>query len=126
MQITGKVHRIEQPTSRDHNGKTYREQKVVIEVAEGQYTQYIGCSIKRDNLIGTLQVGHTVTADINLRGVEYTNKQNQQANFTTIEIWRTSVGDAAPQHSTNSIASNRNEPPAHNPLANGPVDSLPF
>lgn len=88
MQITGKVHRIEQPTSRDHNGKTYREQKVVIEVVEGQYTQYIGCSIKRDNLIGTLQVGQTVTADINLRGVEYT-KDNQVRNFTTIEIWRT-------------------------------------
>lgn len=95
MQITGKVHRVEQPTSRDHNGKTYREQKVVIELAEGQYTQYIGCSIKRDNLIGTLQVGQTVTADINLRGVEYTNKQGVQANYTTIEIWRTGVTASA-------------------------------
>lgn len=100
MQLTGKVHRIEQPTSRDHNGKTYREQKVVIEVAEGQYTQYIGCSIKRDQLIGTLQVGQTVTADINLRGVEYTNKQNQTANFTTIEIWRCSNSGAAAQAET--------------------------
>ncbi len=88
MQITGKVHRVEEPTSRDYNGKTYKEQKVVIETTEGQYTQQVGCNISRDNIIGTLQVGQTVTADINLRGRDYTNKQGQIANFTTVEIWR--------------------------------------
>ena len=88
MQITGKVHRIEQPTSRDYNGKTYKEQKVIVEITEGQYTQHIQCNISRDNIIGTLQVGQSITADINLRGREYTNKQGQPANFTSVEIWR--------------------------------------
>jgi hypothetical protein len=92
MQITGKVHRVEEPTSREHNGKVYKEQKVVIEITEGQYTQQVGCSISRDNIIGTLQVGQTVTADINLRGRDYTNKQGQIANFTTVEIWRVQGG----------------------------------
>jgi len=123
MQITGKVHRVEQPTSRDHNGKTYREQKVVIEVAEGQYTQYIGCGIKRDNLIGTLQVGQTVTADINLRGVEYT-KDNQVRNYTTIEIWRCSANNAMdianPQPQQAQPTYNSAAP------ATGTVDDLPF
>lgn len=90
MQITGKVHRIEQPTSRDYNGKTYKEQKVIVEVTEGQYTQHIQCNISRDNLIGKLQVGEQIIADINLRGREYTNKQGQPANFTSVEIWRVS------------------------------------
>jgi hypothetical protein len=97
MQITGKVHRVEEPTSRDYNGKVYKEQKVVIEITEGQYTQQVGCSISRDNIIGTLQVGQTVTADINLRGRDYTNKQGQIANFTTVEIWRVQGGQSDPQ-----------------------------
>ena len=95
MQITGKVHRVEEPTSRDYNGKVYKEQKVVIETTEGQYTQQVGCSISRDNIIGTLQVGQTVTADINLRGRDYTNKQGQIANFTTVEIWRVQANAAS-------------------------------
>lgn len=95
MQITGKVHRIEQPTSREYNGKTYKEQKVIVELTEGQYTQHIRCNISRDNLIGKLQVGEVITADINLRGREYTNKQGRLANFTSIEIWRVSTEGVA-------------------------------
>ena len=119
MQITGKVHRIEQPTSREYNGKIYKEQKVIVEITEGQYTQYVQCNISRDNLIGKLQVGEVITADINLRGKEYT-KDNQVRNFTSIEIWRFSA-EAATTQPTEQYASS--SAPAQ--MLDG-SDSLPF
>jgi len=106
MQITGKVHRIEQPTSRDYNGKIYKEQKVIVEVTEGQYTQHVQCNISRDNLIGKLQVGEQIIADINLSGREYTNKHGQPANFTSIEIWRVSTEGAATATTQTTIDDN--------------------
>jgi hypothetical protein len=122
MEVKGTVYAIGSTTSKDHNGKTYKERQIVIQVDEqynGQtYSQYIPILGKRDTIIGfmdSLKVGQSVTAHCNLRGVKYM-KDNVERFFGSIEVYKidaTPVSDDTP--TTNAMAGNT-----------GTVSDLPF
>lgn len=131
MQVTGKVYNIGAVTSKEHNGKTYKERQLVIQVDEqynGQtYSQYIPVIGKRDAIVGymdNLKVGQEVTAHCNLRGVKYM-KDGAERFFGSIEVYKVEAVttaasapvQAAPQHDTKIYTS------APSPA---PVDDLPF
>jgi hypothetical protein len=123
MEVKGTVYAIGATTSKDHNGKTYKERQIVIQVDEqynGQtYSQYIPILGKRDTIIGfmdSLKIGQMVTAHCNLRGVKYM-KDNAERFFGSIEVYKidaaASVADDTP--TTNAMAGNT-----------GTVSDLPF
>jgi hypothetical protein len=129
MEIKGTLYNIGATTSREYQGKTYKERTVVIQVDEQYngttYSQYLPVVAKRDGVIGAIDsmaIGSTVTAQINLRGVKY-NKDGQERFFSSIEAYRLdaeSAGVAVASAKVNSYAS-----PAQAPMLDG-SDSLPF
>jgi hypothetical protein len=129
MEIKGTLYNIGATTSREYQGKTYKERTVVIQVDEqyngNTYSQYLPIVAKRDGIIGAIDsmaVGSTVTAQINLRGVKY-SKDGQERFFSSIEAYRLDVesaGVAVASAKVNSYAA-----PAQAPMLDD-SDPLPF
>lgn len=87
MEITGKIHKIGEPTT---VSPTYEKRELVIETSE-QYPQKIliefaqgKCNDKIDKLV----VGQDVTVGINLRGREWVNPQGESKYFNSIQGWK--------------------------------------
>lgn len=138
MEVKGTVYAIGLTTSKDHNGKTYKERQIVIQVDEqynGQtYSQYIPILGKRDTIIGfmdSLKIGQMVTAHCNLRGVKYV-KDNVERFFMNVEVYKIDVeannaqpvNDGIPVYSANHTTNGGTGYATG--LTPAPIDDLPF
>lgn len=87
MEITGKVKLINETKEYGDNG--FKKREVVITTKE-QYPQNILLEFVQDNtfLLDQYKVGDNVKIGINLRGREWTNKDNEVKYFNSIQGWR--------------------------------------
>ena len=95
--------------------ETFRKREFVIEVEDGNYTQPIKFQAVQDkaDMLDAFSVGDAVTVNFNLRGREFTRKNDGSTDyFVNLDVWRMEkVGGGAP--------SQGEEPPLAEP---GPGD----
>ena len=118
MEITGKVKLISETKEYGDNG--FKKREVVI-TTEEEYPQNILLEFVQNNtlLLDQYKVGDFVRIGINLRGREWTNKDNEVKYFNSIQGWRIEKLEETDDDST--------EPVMRNPIqsVNQPND-LPF
>ena len=87
MEITGKIHKIGEPTT---VSASYEKRELVVKTGE-QYTQFISIEFpqgKCNEILDTLSIGSEVTVGINLRGREWVNPQGESKYFNSIQGWK--------------------------------------
>ncbi len=87
MNISGKIKLIGETKEYGSNG--FRKRELVITTQE-QYPQNILVEFIQDkcDVLNTYQVEDLVKIDINIRGREWTNKENEVKYFNSIQGWR--------------------------------------
>ena len=87
MNISGKIKLIGDTKEFGANG--FRKREVVVTTQE-QYPQNILVEFVQDKceILNSFQVGELVKIDINIRGREWTNKENEVKYFNSIQGWR--------------------------------------
>ena len=87
MNISGKIKLIDETKEYGSNG--FRKRELVVTTQE-QYPQNILVEFVQDRceILDSFQVGELVKIDINIRGREWTNKENIVKYFNSIQGWR--------------------------------------
>jgi hypothetical protein len=87
MEVIGKVKMID--VTKEAGTSGFKKRDIVVTTDE-QYPQHILVQFVQDKceLLNNYQVGDAVKIDINLRGREWTNNQNETVYFNTIQGWR--------------------------------------
>ena len=87
MNISGKIKLIGETKEYGSNG--FRKRELVVTTQE-QYPQNILVEFIQDKceILNSYQVGEIVKIDINIRGREWTNKDNELKYFNSIQGWR--------------------------------------
>ena len=87
MNISGKIKLIGETKEYGANG--FRKRELVVTTQE-QYPQNILVEFVQDRceILNSYQVGELVKIDINIRGREWTNKENEVKYFNSIQGWR--------------------------------------
>ena len=87
MNISGKIKLIGETKEYGSNG--FRKRELVVTTQE-QYPQNILVEFIQDKceILNSYQVGEIVKIDINIRGREWTNKDNELKYFNSIQCWR--------------------------------------
>jgi hypothetical protein len=87
MNISGKIKLIGETKEYGSNG--FRKRELVVTTQE-QYPQNILVEFIQDKceILNSYQVGEIVKIDINIRGREWTNKDNEIKYFNSIQGWR--------------------------------------
>ena len=87
MNISGKIKLIGETKEYGANG--FRKRELVVTTQE-QYPQNILVEFVQDRceILNSYQVGELVKIDINIRGREWTNKDNEAKYFNSIQGWR--------------------------------------
>ena len=87
MNISGKIKLIGETKEYGDNG--FRKRELVVTTQE-QYPQNILVEFVQDRceILNSYQVGELVKIDINIRGREWTNKDNEVKYFNSIQGWR--------------------------------------
>ena len=87
MNISGKIKLIGETKEYGANG--FRKRELVVTTQE-QYPQNILVEFVQDRceILNSFQVGEIVKIDINIRGREWTNKDNEVKCFNSIQGWR--------------------------------------
>ena len=123
MNISGKIKLIGETKEYGSNG--FRKRELVVTTQE-QYPQNILVEFIQDKceILNSYQVGEIVKIDINIRGREWTNKDNELKYFNSIQGWRIEslddqVMDSAP-------ADLPMEPDSSSPVDDLTEDDLPF
>jgi hypothetical protein len=96
MEILGKIKMIGNTTEVGTSG--FKKRDIVVTTDE-QYPQHILVQFVQDkcDLLNSYKVGEAVKIDINLRGREWTNAQDEVVYFNTIQGWRISKQDTSKQ-----------------------------
>ena len=87
MNISGKIKLIGETKEYGTNKKKKRE---LVVTTQEQYPQNILVEFVQDRceILNSYQVGELVKIDINIRGREWTNKDNEVKYFNSIQGWR--------------------------------------
>ena len=87
MNISGKIKLISETKEYGSNG--FRKRELVVTTQE-QYPQNILVEFVQDRceLLDSYNIGELVKIDINIRGREWTNKDNELKYFNSIQGWR--------------------------------------
>ena len=87
MNISGKIKLINETKEYGSNG--FRKRELVVTTQE-QYPQNILVEFVQDRceLLDSYNTGELVKIDINIRGREWTNKDNEVKYFNSIQGWR--------------------------------------
>ena len=87
MNISGKIKLIGETKEYGANG--FRKRELVV-TTQAQYPQNILVEFVQDRceILNSFQVGEIVKIDINIRGREWTNKDNEVKYFNSIQGWR--------------------------------------
>ena len=87
MNISGKIKLI--GDTKEYGANGFRKREVVVTTQE-QYPQNILVEFVQDKceILNSFQVEELVKIDINIRGREWTNKENEVKYFNSIQGWR--------------------------------------
>lgn len=101
FEIKGTI-KVIQPTQ-EINEK-FKKREFVLDVNSGQYPQVIPFEFTQDkcNLLDQYKIGQEVKVTFDLRGREWTNKQNETKYFLNLNAWRIEPAGASassPEHS---------------------------
>ena len=97
MDLKGKIERIfdaQQVTA------SFRKREFVVEYAENpQYPEYIKMEMIQDKCdqLDSFSPGQVVNISFNLKGRKWTDPQGVDKFFNTLQAWRISAEEAAPQ-----------------------------
>ena len=70
----------------------------VVKIEDAEYPQFLSLQMnkeKADNLVKFNKVGDKVDVSINLRGRLWTNKENKEVCFNTLEAWKVFKADGS-------------------------------
>ncbi|MDB9980567.1 DUF3127 domain-containing protein [bacterium] len=88
MQVKGRIIHIGQT---ENVTDTFKKRVLVVEVPDGEYPQQIKMEAvqKHVDILDNVKIGDDVTASINLRGIEFVNRNTSQKDwFTSIQVWK--------------------------------------
>lgn len=87
FEITGTI-KVIQPTQEIND--RFRKRELVIEDNSSQYPQFIPMEFTQDKceLLDNYNVGDRVKVAFNLRGREWTSKQNETKYFLSLNAWK--------------------------------------
>lgn len=104
----------------------FRKRDIVITDNSTQYEQHIKMQVTQDRceLFDKCNVGDEATVHFNIRGKQYTKKDQTIDYFTTLEVWKVETNKA------NQSQPQIQTPPPVNNASNVPngsdIDDLPF
>ena len=73
---------------------TFKSIEVIITIDfDGKYPQHLSCQLSQGkcDLINGINIGDLVTAEINLKGREWTNPQGETKYFNSLDVWSLKV-----------------------------------
>ncbi len=104
MDITGKIHLIK---GTERSSDKFQKRDFVVAYSDNPaYPQYVQFQMTQDRCaeLDKFNVGDTVDVTFNLRGREWVNPQGEIKYFNTLEAWRVSKSETAPQNGVEAIA----------------------
>lgn len=127
LELKGTVTRIDQPVTREYQGKNYTSQKLRIKTNE-QYPQVYELEVREQkmNILNGLSIGMDITAHVNLKGREW-DKDGKSGVFMSIDMWKCDI----PSTYTSTVHTGSNAPSntyINNEDAQGgaKINDLPF
>ena len=93
MEITGKIKQIGETQTFGANG--FRKREFVVTTDE-KYPQHIPMECVQDkvDLLNNFKVGQFITADVNVRGREWTNPQGELKHFLSLQALEINLVEA--------------------------------
>lgn len=123
MQLQGTLTRIGTRTSKEYNGQTYWQQRILVEIPGYQdrvNTIPLDVSAKLQDNMDQYQEGMKVTAHYDYKGTGYTNKNTGEPDaFLSLQCWRLDKDASAQPQSNNNAAVDTSLPLAD-------TENLPF
>ena len=100
---------------------TFAKREFVIET-EGEYPETVKFELTQAkcDLIDSYKVGQSINVSFNVRGRKWTNKQNEDVYFVSVNAWRLEAVKGASNDNSSSM------PPAEEPPVDSFSDDLPF
>lgn len=119
LKLTGKIIAI---MDKQQVTDTFAKREFVIETDE-QYPQMVKFELTQAKCedIDNHKVGEEITVHFNVRGRKWTNKENKDVYFVSVNAWRLEKSAAAPAATDAPFPSADAEPPA-----DSFADDLPF
>lgn len=95
MEVKGQVYKVGE--TQQVTDKFRKREVILVTEPMGQYPQHIKVQFSQDKcaLADTLQAGHDVTFQCNLRGKLYTDKNGAENCITNLEVWKVEGGAVA-------------------------------
>lgn len=116
MELNVKIHSISET---QNVTDTFSKREFIVETQE-DYKQYLQLQVTKDKcaILDNYKVGDLVEVSLNLKGRLWTNKENKEIAFNTLECWKINK-------SANDVAVNE---PVFETTAviNQPENDLPF
>ena len=95
MELNVKIHSISET---QNVTDTFSKREFIVETQE-EYKQYLQLQVTKDKcaILDNYKVGDLVNVSLNLRGRLWTNKENKEIAFNTLECWKISKTESAPE-----------------------------
>jgi len=105
----------------------FRKRDIVITDNSTQYEQHVKMQVTQDRceLFDKCNVGDEVTVHFNIRGKQYTKKDQTIDYFTTLEVWKVEMNKTNNYPQPPAAPQTTNDAPSNIGAANEPQD-LPF
>ena len=86
MELNVKIHSISET---QNVTDTFSKREFIVETQE-EYKQYLQLQVTKDkcSILDNYKVGDLVEVSLNLRGRLWTNKENKEIAFNTLECWK--------------------------------------
>ena len=104
----------------------FRKREFVVEYAENpQYPEFIKFQLVQDkcDLLDQYEIGQRINIAFNLRGRKWTNPKGEEVYFNSLEAWRLSTAEEAPNEAG---APRVQDPEWLNKEDDKEADDLPF
>lgn len=87
LKIKGKLIKKFEPQT---FGESFRKMEFIVETTEEKYPQTIKFQATQDNIQKFIELSEGMIADwyFNVRGREWTNKENKVMYFVSLDVWR--------------------------------------
>ena len=95
MELNVKIHSISET---QNVTDTFSKREFIVETQE-EYKQYLLLQVVKDKctILDNYKVGQEVKVSLNLKGRLWTNPQGEEKCFNTLECWKISKTESAPE-----------------------------